>query len=81
MRKKISQAEAWSMKHQLRYIKEQDEKRNNAFAQSWPNGVHLQTLNIDAVIEGRLKTARRLGYALVAITPNSGQVDFYAVKN
>lgn len=81
MRKKISQAEAWSMKHQIRRMKEQDEKRNNAYAQEFPNGIHITTLNIDAVIDAKLKTARRLGYALVATAPNAGQVNFYAIKN
>lgn len=81
MRKKISQAEAWGMKHQISFMKEQDQIRRNAYAQNWPNGIHLQTLNIDPVTEGKLRTARRLGYSLVAITPNNGSVDFYAVKD
>lgn len=69
------------MKHQLHHMKEQDQVRRNAYAQTWPNGVHLQTLTIDAVVEGKLKTARKLGFSLVAITPNAGQVDFYAIRN
>jgi hypothetical protein len=81
MRKKISQSEALGMKAQIAHMKQQDEIRRNAYAQNWPNGIHLQSLNVDSVTEAKLKTARRLGYSLVAITPNIGQVDFYAVKN
>ncbi len=81
MRKKISQAEAWGMKHQIQFMKEQDERRRNAYAQIWPEGTHLLSLNIEPVSYAKLNTARRLGYGIIAITPNNGQVDFYAVRN
>lgn len=79
-RKKISQAEAWNLFHQVRRYKEADRMRRNAYAREYPDGVHIATLNILPEDYAKIQTARRLGFANVCTSVNRNELLIYALE-
>lgn len=80
---KISQREARRLRKRVDELEERETKRFATWATSgYPGGTHLggYTLSCDGWFYGALKTARRLGCALVATIDDAGELRIYAVK-
>jgi hypothetical protein len=79
---KISQREARRLRKKAFAYESQERARNNAWAQEWPNGVHIGQLDISqsAKVVGSILTSRKLGHAVVATITNAGTLNFHAVK-
>lgn len=77
--RKISQREARLALRRVARLENELEIERNAYAQEWPGGVHLGTSNPSVEILTAVKTARRLGHAVVTTQVNSGRLDHYAL--
>lgn len=81
MNKKISQREARAMRVELRDLKLKLEHMFQSYRSDWP-GVHVGGLtNISDTAMARIKTARVLGFVVIAVPRNSGELEFYAGKS
>lgn len=78
--KKISQREARRMQRELARIENRVERMYNCFSSEWPGGVHVATLNMPDITAAKLRTARRLGFAVVLTIAENGDAYFYAAK-
>lgn len=79
-RKHIPQTEARALKAQVKALTEMRRQQLEVWAGDYPGGVHIATLALDNIAAAKVETARRLGYAIVATSYNSGQLSLYAVK-
>lgn len=80
--KKITQVEAWQLRHKVRRMTEERERMLNAWA-TWPGGVHLGTLDEQSadVEYAMIHTSRKLGHAVVLTTATNGKkIEMYACK-
>lgn len=79
--KKISQREARRLQKELARLENRLERMYNAYAREWPGGVHIASSTLHSVTAAKIKTARRLGFAVVVtMSDNSDDVLFYATK-
>lgn len=77
--RKISQREAQQALKDRTRLENQIDTQRNAYAQAWAGGTHIGTIELDLAMYATVKTARRLGHAVVAISPNTGRIDLYAL--
>lgn len=79
---RISQREARRLRKRVQELEDRERQRLSAWGGGYPGGVHLASRQIETGewFFGALKTARRLGCALVATISDSGQINYYAVK-
>lgn len=80
-KKIISQREAQALRRRVQQLEEAEDRRRNAWAKTWPGGVHLTTLRIGfGSVVREVLTARKLRHAVVVI-PNEGNdtLDLYAL--
>ena len=78
-RKRISQRQARELKKRVDELERREMDRRNAWAREWVDGVHLSSVSLDRADYAVVKTARRLGHAIVATTPNDGKLELYAL--
>lgn len=77
--KKISQAEAQRLKKEIKALKTREESLRYRYAQPYPGGVLLGTLQRDKDwLTGRVEAARLLRHAVV-VTEDGGLLSFYAL--
>lgn len=79
-RKKISQVEAWSLHHQVKQLKRDQERMRNRWNQEWAEGwINIDSFLLSDAQFARLDTARRLGHAVVMVPSSRGnEVRLYA---
>jgi hypothetical protein len=78
-RKPMSQREAYALKRRVEELEHDEDRRRNAWADSYPGGVNITT--IDGVPESAaiIRVARQLGHACVATLSSDGGVRIYAL--
>jgi hypothetical protein len=80
VRKKISQVEAWSLRHEVKRYRKILDDQKRYWLQGWPQGVHLESLVINAETMAMVRTARKLGHAVVVTQVNAGKIELYALE-
>jgi hypothetical protein len=75
----ISQREAHRLQRQVARLENQIEIQRSAYAQAWPGGAHIASIALTTAEFATVKTARRLGHAVIAIAPNRDVLDLYAL--
>lgn len=76
---RISQREARRLRKRVEELELADSKRRNAWISDWPGGVYLTGVAIHSDVLAQVKTARKLGHAVVVV--NAGDaLQFYACK-
>ena len=80
-RKKISQREAMSLRHQVRKFKELINSERRVWGREYIGAIHIATITLDAnsATIGALKTAAKLGHAVVAHARDGGEIMIYAL--
>lgn len=81
--RRISQADARALAKRVEEMEAQRKDALNLYCKVYPGGVHLGSLPVekDGWFYGSLKTAQRLGCALVAkLDADTGDLRIYAVK-
>ncbi len=76
---KISQREARGLRQCVRELEAAENLRRGNWSQEWPGGVHIRSASLDAISVAMLKTARRLGHAVVVIEAGADTVNFFAL--
>lgn len=77
---KISQSEARRLKHRVAELENllRDQRMN--WARDFPGGIHIASeTNMTHDTTAAIKTARKLGHAVVAVQQNAIEVAFYAL--
>lgn len=76
---KISQREARRLRKRVAELEEADRVRRSAWHSDWPGGVHLTGFVAHSDIVAQVKTARKLGHAVV-VTNTGDNLQLYACK-
>lgn len=79
-RRQFSQREARHLQQQVVRLENQSANQRNAWIQEWPGGIHLGSIAIDPTQFATVKTARRLGHAVVLTISSSETVELYAIR-
>lgn len=80
MVKKISQREARALRTKVYNLERLEQLRRNAWASEWPGGVHLSSRSVDDSLRASIRTARKLGHAVVCILDSDDAVMYYALR-
>lgn len=64
-RRRISQREAFRLRHRVKELEDADRARHNRYTAEYPGGIHMTTVALDATQRGRLYACSVLGMALV----------------
>jgi hypothetical protein len=75
---KISQREARRMRKELKALHERDAARERSWSSDYPGGIHIATSSPNADVVAIIKTARKLGHAVVAMADDLGKILYYA---
>jgi hypothetical protein len=76
---KISQREARRLKKRVEELEEMDNKRRQAWKSEYPGGVFLEGIAVQPWTYATVKTARKLGHAVVITTNGENTIQFYAL--
>jgi phage-related minor tail protein len=79
MTKTISQREARALRRRVRELEQVLDRQQNAWAESWPGGVNIETFNTDSDTVAKIQTARLLKHACVAVVRPNGDIAIYAL--
>lgn len=82
MSKKISQLEARRLKKRVQELERREESRFALWGSDYPYGTQICALALDpkGVVSTAIKTARRLGNAIVVTVADDGTVYFFALS-
>ncbi len=81
MRKKISQAEARGLRKQVEALTRMREQERDAWASNWgPGWVNIAAITVPDAEHAKIKTARLLKHAVVAVHDSGGIIRFYASR-
>lgn len=75
----ISQREARELKRRVHDLEAIEDRRRNAWADSYPGGANIVTLNVPDYARSAIKTARLLKHAVVVTVTSDGNIAFYAL--
>jgi len=78
--KKISQAEARALKRKVAELEQVLKTQRDAWLREWPNGIHLDSIQVSDALYGKLHVARKLKHAVVVTLINRNFVEFYACE-
>lgn len=78
---KISQREAMRLKKRVSDLEANLKHQRNSWSSDWPGGVNIATLTIPETSYEVIRTARKLGHAVVVVNDDRQSVRFMAVKN
>jgi hypothetical protein len=78
-RKPISQREAHELKRRVAELEQQEDRRRNAWADSYPGGANIATLTVPDSSRAAIHTARLLKHAVVATLSSDGRMLLYAL--
>lgn len=78
---KISQREARRMKKRLAELEQMEERRRNAWRTDYPGGVNLVNISLAdrPWVIATVKTARKLGHAVVVTSNGDAELQFYGL--
>lgn len=77
-RKIISQREARSLLRRVAQLEAAEDNRRNAWVMDYPGGVHIHSMGANGIDLGIVRTARKLGHAVVCNEAN-GVLQLYAL--
>ena len=77
--KPISQREAHALRKRVRELEGRELSRFTRWAQDYPGGVNIAVVTLDDVTAAKLKTARALSHAVVAVPQSDNRLYFYAL--
>lgn len=80
MSTRISQREARALRRLVAGYDQRERERLDAWARQWPNGIHIATVEPNVEQRTAVKTARRLGCAIVCTLGNEGNLYLHAVR-
>jgi hypothetical protein len=78
-RKPISQRETRSLKLRVHELESLEERRRNAWANSYPGGTHIATIETTDVNKATIHTAKLLGHATVLVRASDARLHVYAL--
>lgn len=79
---KMSQREARTLKKRVAELEGILDKQRAAWAHEWPEGVHLDTVSVNSSEWAIIRTARKLGHAVVVIpsaSDNPNKLHVYGI--
>jgi hypothetical protein len=76
---KISQREARRLRKRVEELEAMEDKRRMAWRSEYPGGVFLEGIAVQPWTYAALKTARKLGHAVVVTTNGENTLQFYAL--
>ncbi len=79
MSKKISQREARQTRKELTDLKQKIALMFECYRSDWP-GWHIGSQAVHELTTARIKTARLLGFAVIAVPADGDKINFYAGK-
>lgn len=79
MTKHITQREARDLKRRVKVLEAAEDRRRNAWADSWPGGVNIATVTADEYAQSTVRTARLLKHAVVVTLSSDGSLRLYAL--
>lgn len=77
--KKISQRDARRFKKQVAELEALENKRRRAWNSEYPGGVFLTGIVVHSSVHAMVKTARKLGHAVVMTNNGEDSVQLYAL--
>lgn len=77
--KPISQREARELKRRIAELQAMEDRRRNAWADTYPGGVNIATTGVDSGTRAAVHTARLLKHAVVATLSSDGSLRLYAL--
>ena len=77
--KPISQREARALQRRVDLLEASEENRRSEWVRQYPGGVHIASITVSEVDAAKLRTARRLGHAVVAVNGNGNELLIYAL--
>jgi hypothetical protein len=80
--KRISQRDARTYRKRVEALEQQEKDRNRNWVSDWPRSVLLTSTKWEAgdLVPVSIRTARKLGHAVVVTVDDGGLVKFHAVK-
>lgn len=78
-RKPITQREARALQRRVQILEDREENRRSEWVRQYPGGVHISSVLVSEVDAARLRIARKLEHAVVAVNGNGNEILFYAL--
>lgn len=78
-RAKISQREAHQLQRQVARLENQIDQQRMAYASEWPGGVSIGWIEPGLEVFTAVKTARRLGHAVVVVPQSTTHINLFAL--
>lgn len=78
-RKPISQSEARWLRSRIAEIEAMEDRRRNRWANSYPGGTNIATIETTEPVKAAISTARLLGHACVLTNGSDGRLLVYAL--
>jgi hypothetical protein len=76
---KIPQREARRLRERVRELEAERDKQRAAWTLDYPGGTHIATSKPADTVVASVRTARKLGHAVVVIERQDGDVNYYAL--
>lgn len=76
---KISQREARRMKKRLVELEQMEDRRRQSWRSDYPGGVNLVNIVAQSDVHAMIRTARKLGHAVVVTHNGTSELQFYAL--
>jgi hypothetical protein len=78
-RKPISQREARELKRRVTALEAMEDRRRNAWADTYPGGANIATLDVPDFVRSAVHTARLLKHAVVVTLGSDGSMRLHAL--
>jgi hypothetical protein len=79
--KRISQREARQLRKRVAALEVAEERRRRVWSQEWTGGVNIATAVEDVATATAVRTARKLGHAVVVLGDDGNTVRFMALPH
>lgn len=76
---KISQREARRLQKRVAQLESELSNQRHVWACDWPGGVHIASQDSVNGTAGIVRTARKLGHAVVVVARDNGELLFYGL--
>jgi len=78
---RISQREARRLRQRVQLLEAAEMKRRRSWSMDWPGGVNVETLTLQPSSAAIVRTARRLGHAVVVVIDNGDTARLMALPH
>lgn len=78
---RISQREARRLRKEVVQLREIEDKRRRSWSADYPGGVNLVNVVVQPDVHAIIKTARKLGHAVVVTNYGDNTAQFYALPH